>query len=42
MLFHLKEKAFKKFIEDMSIRASIDVDVIEKDYYVYGYSKTPI
>ena len=34
MLFHLKEKDFKKFIEDMSIRANIDVDVIEKDYYV--------
>ncbi len=34
VLFHLKEKDFKKFIEDISIRANIDVDVIEKDYYV--------
>ncbi len=34
MLFHLKEKDFKKFIEDISIRSNIDVDVIEKDYYV--------
>lgn len=34
VLFHLKEKDLKKFIEDMSIRANIDVDVIEKDYYV--------
>lgn len=34
MLFHLKEKDFKKFIEDISIRVNIAVDVIEKDYYV--------
>lgn len=34
MLFHLKEKDFKKFIEDISIRENIAVDVIEKDYYV--------
>ncbi len=34
MLFHLKEKDFKKFIEDMSIKTNIAVDIIEKDYYV--------
>ncbi len=34
VLFHLKEKDFKKFIEDISIKSHIDVDVIEKDYYV--------
>ena len=34
MLFHLKEKDFKKFIENMSIKTNIAVDIIEKDYYV--------
>ena len=30
--FVMLEKDFKKFIEDISIRSNIDVDVIEKDY----------
>ncbi len=34
MLFHLLKKDFKKFIEDISNRTNIDVDIIEKDYYV--------
>lgn len=34
MLFHLEEKEFKKFIENMSARINIDADIIEKDYYV--------
>lgn len=34
MLFHLDEKVFKKFIDDMSRRVKIDADIIEKDYYV--------
>ncbi len=34
MQFHLKKNDFKKFIENISNRANIDVDVIEKDYYV--------
>ncbi len=34
MLFHSSKKDFKKFIENISIRANIDVDIIEKDYYV--------
>ena len=34
MLFHLKEEDFKKFIDDMSKKINIDVDIIEKDYYV--------
>lgn len=34
MLFHLDEKVFEKFINDMSKKINIDADIIEKDYYV--------
>ena len=34
MLFHLDEKVFEKFIDDMSKKIKIDADIIEKDYYV--------
>ena len=34
MLFHLDEKVFGKFINDMSKKINIDADIIEKDYYV--------
>ena len=35
MLFHLCRTDFEKFIQNISIRANIDIDIIEKDYYVY-------
>ena len=35
MLFHLKSEDFKNFIENISIKLNIDVDIIEKDYYIY-------
>ena len=34
MLFHLDEKVFEKFINDMSKKINIDADIIEKDYDV--------
>lgn len=34
MLFHLREKDFKKFIGEMSKKLNLGADIIEKDYYV--------
>lgn len=39
MLFHLKEKDFKKFVGDMSKKVNISSDIIEKDYYVCAILK---
>jgi len=34
MYLHLKEKEFKNFLQIIKERSNIDVDIIEKDYYV--------
>lgn len=39
MYLHLKENEFKNFLQIISKRASIDVDIIEKDYYVCSVLK---
>lgn len=39
MNLHLKEKEFKNFLQIIKERANIDVDIIEKDYYVCAVLK---
>ena len=39
MNLHLKEKEFKNFLQIIKERANVDVDIIEKDYYVCAVLK---